>query len=266
MYVALFPSSFPPQPLKVGKIIEYATRLPLKSPSPEIILSVVEDLRRNWSVRYGGGCEWSQDHSQDSLEHQAQLEEQIKQDIEWGRVAGPFSRPPFPNKFCPQQPRVNMVFSVPKNKYNPSDPSRRMIFHFSHPKFLSKNHLTPRNDSGLDYDTFRKIITRLAQLGEGTLLFLMDVRSAYKLLNILREEWFLQVFRIGNKYYFSKVGMFGDVAAGDNWDRFKSVLMGIIRALFPDVEFFCYVDNIIALVPRPNRLANEKVAKARFKQ
>ena len=99
----------------------------------------------------------------------------------------------------------------------------------------------------------------------GTLIFMADVKTAYKLLNILREEWFLQVFRIGSKYYVGKTGMFGDVAAGDNWDRFKSVLMEIIRLLIPNVEFFCYVDNIIALIPpTPNHSADEKTGNLGF--
>ena len=41
--------------------------------------------------------------------------------------------------------------------------------------------------------------------------------------------------------------------------------MEIIRLLIPNVEFFCYVDNIIALIPpTPNHSADEKTGNLRF--
>ena len=207
MYTGPFDASLPKQPLNIKRFCELALSLPLNL-GPKLILSVVEEVKNNcFSVKFKGGSEWTLDCSQEFLEHKEQLEEQITEDIKCGRVIGPFSRSPFPNKYCPQQPRINLIFSVPKNKYDTSDPRRRMIFHFSHPRFRSKNHLTPRDDSGLEYDTVRKILLRVAQLGRGTRLFLADVKSAYKLLNVRREEWFLQNFRIGDKYYVGKVGM-----------------------------------------------------------
>ena len=41
------------------------------------------------------------------------MEEQIRKDVTKGFVAGPFSRPPFPNSWCSSQPKI---FTVPKNK------------------------------------------------------------------------------------------------------------------------------------------------------
>ena len=53
-------------------------------------------------------------------------------------------------------------------------------------------------------------------------MFFADVEAAYKLLTVNEEEWNLQVFQIGSEYFVDKTGIFGDVAAGDNWDRFES--------------------------------------------
>ena len=268
MYDGPFDAKFPEQPVDFQKFIAYATQLPLNLP-PEAILSVTEELRKNdnkMSTNFRGGWAWAQDHSQEHLEHQEQLEEQVQQEIQNGWVIGPFTRPPFPNPLCPQQPKVNLIFSVPKNKYDPTNPTRRMIFHFSFPKFMSKNHMTPRNDSGLEYLTVRKIFLRIAQLGRGTKIFMVDVKAAYKLLSILRSEWFSQVFRIGLYYYVCKTGMFGDVAAGDNWDRFMRVLLAILRRLVETEELFCYVDNIVGLTaPRLNDVPDEKLSQKQFK-
>jgi len=256
----------PIQPLNKKKFMKLATELKLDLPA-DLVSSVIEDLENDWSTNYRGGAEWAQDHSQDFLEHEDQIMQQVQKDIDVGRVLGPFSRPPFPNKQCPQQPRVNRIFSVPKNKYNPTDPTRRTIFHFSYPNYFSKNHLTPRNDSEMDYDTFRTILAKIAKLGKRTVMFFADVKSAYKLLNIKPQDWFLQVFRIGDKFYVGLTGMFGDVAAGDNWDRFMRVLLAIFRYLLPEVTWFCYVDNIVGLIPpRPDRRTDWLLSSPRFKR
>ena len=119
----------------------------------------------------------------------------------------------------------------------------------------------------MDYDTFRKILEAIAGMGKGTVMFFVDVKSAYKLLNINPQEWFLQVFRIGKEFFVGLTGMFGDVAAGDNWDRFMRVLLAILRRLFPEVIWFCYVDNIVGLIPPLNgRIPNWFLAVSTFKK
>jgi alkylated DNA repair dioxygenase AlkB len=234
-----FDTSLPTQFLKVDNIVKLARTLKLPLPQ-KLLNSVIDGLQNNWSTGYRGRAQWAQDHSQQSLEHQDQILAQLQKDIALGRISGPYDRPPFPNKTCPQQPRVSRVFSVPKNKYNPSDPTRRPIFHFSYPDNLSQNHLTSRNDSGMEYHTFRKFLESIARLGKGTLMCFADVKSAYKLLIIKPGEWFLQVFRIGNKYYVDKTGMFGAMAAGDNWNRYMVVDMEITKILFPELFWFFF--------------------------
>ena len=63
-----------------------------------------------------------------------------------------------------------------------------------------------------------------------------------------REEWAFQNFRIGDKYFFFKVGMFGDVAAGDNWDCQKVVDVRATQVELKLDFLECYVDNTWHLV------------------
>src|SRR5207253_1043436 len=82
--------------------------------------------------------------------------EQIEKDMQEGRIAGPFSRIPFPNSWCRKQAKLCRVFSIWKNKYDTEDMSIRLLINMSHPKGGSKNTLTPRDDSELEYHTFVK--------------------------------------------------------------------------------------------------------------
>src|SRR6185503_2723036 len=161
----------------------------------------------------------------------------------------PFPRPPFPNEWCNKQPKIARVFSVPKNKYDPTDPKRRMIFDFSFPFPFSKNDLTPRTDSQEEWWKFHEALILIARLGKGTIMFFADVKAAYKLLEILPKEWFLQVFKTGRYYYLDKAGIFGDVAAGDNYDVFMRVDLAITRAKTCLQYLNCYVDNFSNFTP-----------------
>src|SRR6185503_6726100 len=114
-----------------------------------------------------------------------------------------------------------------KNKLDWLDPTLRIIFNKSYPGGTSKNDLTPRTDSRLPYWTARLFLEQIAKLGPNTLMFFADVKSAYKLLTVNPEDWNLQVFQIGNEFFVDKTGIFGDVAAGDNWNCFMVVDLAI---------------------------------------
>src|SRR5690349_12962800 len=89
----------------------------------------------------------------------------------------------------------------------------------------------------------------IVKLGKNTLMFFADIKSAYKILIITPKEWNLQVFQIGREFFVLKVGIFGDVAAGDNWDRFMRVDLALakIRTNLENLEY--YVDNTSNLCP-----------------
>ena len=60
------------------------------------------------------------------------------------------------------------------------------------------------------------------------------------------NEWCLQVFKVAGKYYYDKTGLFGDVAAGDNWDRIMRLIEAVACAFLNLIVRF-YVDDITVL-------------------
>ena len=54
----------------------------------------------------------------------------------------------------------------------------------------------------------------------------------------------MQVFKIGDDYYVDKTGVFGDVAGGDNYDRFQHIDCRITQERLGLHYLRVYVDNL----------------------
>ena len=262
LYQGPFKPSLPEQPLKIERFIALAKSLKLDLPQ-YLIDNVVRSLESHWSTHYRGFAEWYLNFNKPhDNETEKQMRKQIDEEIQLGRVAGPFPRPPFPVPWCNKQAKACRTFGVPKNKLDKLDPKLRIIFDKSFPAGTSKNDLTPRTDSMLPYWNALLFLKKIAELGKNTLMFFADIKSAYKLLTVKPEEWNLQVFQIGDEFFVDKTFIFGDVAAADGFDRFMRVDLAIARAILHLEHLQYYVDNSSNLTaPLANGSPDEKKAR-----
>jgi hypothetical protein len=265
----LFKGNFQPTPpqqaFDTKRFTSLAKSHDLKLP-PELVDDVLKSLSLAWSTHYRGFSEWYLNFNLPDREREVQMRKEVEADIKIGRVAGPFPRPPFPTPWCNKQPKVCRIFGIPKNKLDWLDPTLRIIFNKSYPPGSSKNDLTPRTDAQLPYHTAQKFLKAIVRLGKNTLMFFADIKAAYKILEVVPNDWNLQVFQIGDEFFVLKVGIFGDVAAGDNWDRFMRVDLALARArtLLELLEY--YVDNISHLCgPLPNGKPDHEKASREWK-
>jgi alkylated DNA repair dioxygenase AlkB len=247
LYEGKVDDAFPRNDFRIDRFVELTRSVQSGIPG-NLVDYVASGRLQGYSTHYRGFGHWLQDYSIPDKENEEKMKTQIVEDLKKGRLSGPYDRPPFPNKFCPLQPKVCRTFAIRKNKYDPSDESIRIIFHKSYPFPFSKNNLTPRTDSGTEYWTFSKFLRDVATLSKGTLMIFADVKSAYKTLTVKKSEWYLQCFRIGNKFYFDKTCMFGDVAGGDGWDCDMKVDIHTTREVLKIPYLECYVDNTSILI------------------
>ena len=65
---------------------------------------------------------------------------------------------------------------------------------------------------------------------------------------IRKKDWKYQTAIIGKEYWINKVGTYGVASAQLYWGRLAALVLRILYALFPMVEwFFVFVDDIIAI-------------------
>jgi len=127
-----------------------------------------------------------------ALEHPDTVKTYLAEEIAAGRVAGPF-----PKSLVPQA-HVSRFGVIPKNH----QPNKwRLIVDLSHPADGSVNGGIPKELCSLQYITVDSAIEQIRQLGYGTLLAKIDIKSAFRLLpvhpadrHLLSMRWDQHIF------------------------------------------------------------------------
>ena len=100
------------------------------------------------------------------------IKSRLEEEIELGRVAGPFSQPPIQNLI------VSPIGLVPK-----STPGEfRLIFDLSHPQGASINSGISKDDSSVIYTNFDEVTHMVRREGPGSYLLKIDIKSVFRLI------------------------------------------------------------------------------------
>ena len=106
------------------------------------------------------------------------VRDKLIKEINAGRIAGPFCKPPFPNMFC------SPLGIVPKK--NPSE--FRFIQHLSFPRGSSINDFIPRDFSSVSNVTITNAILSLKHAGRGCFMAKTDIKSAFQIIPVHPDD------------------------------------------------------------------------------
>jgi hypothetical protein len=91
----------------------------------------------------------------------------------------------------------------------------------------------------------RRVCELLVRLGAGTLMWVFDVVSAYKTVNVHIDDWHLHGELVDGRYHFSTVPNFGCRSAGDIFDEYGAGFEFALRAHSPLDAVSRYVDDFV---------------------
>ena len=149
--------------------------------------------------------------------------EKINNEIIAGRVAGPFSLPPFENF------RVSPIGLVPKK-----EPSEfRLIHHLSYPPGDSVNDNIDPSFCSVQYTKFDNAVKIVQKLGKGALLGKADIRSAFRLISLASKDFPQVGFMHDGFYFYDKMLPFGCSISCAIFEKFAPCLQWIIRKNCP---------------------------------
>ena len=119
-----------------------------------------------------------------------------KLEKEWsaGRIAGPFSAPPFSNFVS------SPLGVVPKK--NPGE--FRIIHHLSYPEGLSVNDSIPEGKSTVHYASIGNAISLIKNIGSGSFLAKTDIKSAFRIIPIHPDDYHLLGMKWNNAFFFDR--------------------------------------------------------------
>ena len=123
------------------------------------------------------------------------ISDAIAKECKAGRMAGPYPHPPLPNLRC------SGMGVVPQK-----DGCWRVIYHLSAPPGNSINDFI---DPALHYCTIDAAIAILNTVGPGALMGKIDLKNAFRLIPVRKEDWHLLGVHWQDQWYVDKCLPFG---------------------------------------------------------
>lgn len=163
------------------------------------------------------------------------VQKKIDAEIQLGRIAGPFSSPPFTNF------RISPLSIVPKKEPN----SYRLIHNLSYPKKFSLNDVTDKSHSKVEYASFDDALNFLRFFGQGALMSKTDIKSAFRLLPIIPSGFNSLGFYFNDSFYFDKCLPMGYTLSCFYFEAFSTFLNWVIDSRIGEAKSLHYLDDFL---------------------
>ena len=161
------------------------------------------------------------------------VSEAINKELERGHTAGPFHAPPFPH--C----HISPLGAAPK-----PDGSCRLILDLSQPSGDSVNDNIDKREFPCNYTHFDAATDIVFRMGRGCYLTKIDIKHAYRLLPVRKEDWPLLVYCWQGQYYVDTKLPFGGRSSASLFTSFADLVCWVINEKF-DLLIIHYSDDFL---------------------
>lgn len=150
-------------------------------------------------------------------QHPDIVRQKLNEELQAGRVKGPFSSPPLGNF------RVSPIGVVPKK----SPGQFRLIHHLSYPPGQSINDYIEPELASVSYCSFDDAVALLLSIGPGALFSKTDIDSAFRLIPIHPSDHHLLGIQFEDKFFYDTCLPMGASSSCAIFERFSSALQFI---------------------------------------
>lgn len=157
----------------------------------------------------------------------------LKEEINMGSIAGPFSNPPILDL------HINRFGVIPK-----STPGKwRLITDLSFPIDGSVNTFIPDSKASVSYEGIPEAISKMVKLGPGALMAKFDIKRAYRLLPVNDQDRKYLGMKWDGKFYIDLALPFGLRSAPQIFTRFADILQTLFERTGPVRYIQHYLDD-----------------------
>ena len=160
--------------------------------------------------------------------------EKVMNEVNSGRIAGPFDHRPISNL------RVSPIGLVPKKTAG-----IRLITNLSSPINNSVNDFIDEKYTSVQYSSFDNAVNMIKKLGFKAEMAKMDVKSAFRLLPMYPGEFDLLGFKIENWYFIDKCLPMGCSVSCNHFERFSSFLHWVVETETGLQDIDHYLDDFL---------------------
>lgn len=158
--------------------------------------------------------------------------EKVENEIQLGRIAGPFQYSPISNLRC------SPIGVIPKKTSG-----WRLITHLSYPTFGSVNDFIDEKFTSVQYSLFDNAVSIVRNLGKGALIRKKDIKSAFRLLPIYPGDFDLLGFKIGSNYYIDKCLPMGCSISCSTFEHFSTFIHWLVSQEHGSQNLDHYLDD-----------------------
>lgn len=142
------------------------------------------------------------------------------------------------------KPQMLRVGVVPKK-----NGKWRMVHHLSAPPGSSVNDHIPKEPYSLLYSSVDDAVRLLCSLGIGTQMAKVDLKSAFRIIPVRKQDWELLGIRWRNLYYVDTCLPFGLRSAPYLFNQFADALEWILKTNYGLQWVIHYLDDYLILGP-----------------
>lgn len=181
-------------------------------------------------------------------DHPEVVDKYLANEIELGRVAGPFDSPPFPNL------HISSFGVIPKS----NQPGKwRMIVDLSSPDGFSVNDGIDPESYSLQYIKVDDVIKMVAALGQGALIAKFDVLTAFRNIPVHPSVRPLLGMKWRGRYYVDLALPFGLRSAPFIFNSVATLVEWILKTNYRIPSILHYLDDFIMAGPPRSEACGE---------
>ena len=162
----------------------------------------------------------------------------LTKECQAGRMAGPYPQQPLPNLRC------SGLGVIPKK-----DGGWRVICDLSSPQGASINDGIDPEQFSLHYCTIDSAIQIINTLGPGALMGKIDLKNAFRLMPVRRDDWHLLGIHWQGKWFLDKCLPFGLRSSPALFNRFADALEWILKHNYHITHLIHYLDDFFTAAP-----------------
>ena len=202
-------------------------------PDTEFAKYFVHGLRNGFRLGYTGPqFERVTPNARTARDYPHIVREYVAKEVASKHTIGPFDRPPFPNFVCSS-------LGVRPKKLG----GVRLIMDLSRPFGASVNDGISREDYTLNFCSVDDAIAICLKLGPGCLMAKTDLKGAFRLIPVAKQDWNLLGYQCDGKFYCDMVLPFGCRSSPSLFDDLSKVLEWLIKSSGGMQDVLHYIDD-----------------------
>ena len=227
-----------PSPVDIGQLNRLLAGYPKRQ-------YIIQGFTEGFSLHFEGEqATLSSSNSPTVLQNPKIVRDKLANELELGRIAGPFADPPLPNFKC-----------SPLALREKQTPGRYRILHnlsFPYDK-TSVNHNIPKHHSTVKYQTIQDAIHLIRTHSPSAFMAKSDIADAFRLIPVHPSQYHLLGFQFDGAYYYEKMLSMGAATSCKIFEEFSNALQWILREKFYVSSSVKVLDDFIFIQPTKER-------------